>query len=170
MKTPRSSLPDPDSPKEQLYLNYYDKVYGYIISKINKSQDAEDITSDVFLKVYEKIDTFDETKASLSTWIYTITRNTLTDYFRTRKVFAEIPETIEDETSVENEICNAEMLETLADALETLEERERDIIILRFYTGKTLKEIAGNMGISYAYVKVLQSKALAVLKIFFENQ
>ena len=169
MKTPRSSLPDPDSPKEQLYLNYYDKVYGYIISKINKSQDAEDITSDVFLKVYEKIDTFDESKSSLSTWIYTITRNTLTDYFRTRKVFAEIPETVEDEVSVEEEVCNAEMLEALADALETLEERERDIIILRFYSGKTLRDISVQMGISYAYVKVLQNNAFAKIKSFFKN-
>ena len=84
-------------------------------------------------------------------------------------MFAEIPETIEDDISVEEEICNAEMLETLADALETLEERERDIIILRFYSGKTLKEIAGNMGISYAYVKVLQNNAFAKIKNFFEN-
>lgn len=156
--------------KDKIYRDYQGKVYGYILSKVNSPQDAEDIAADVFLKVYEKLDSFDESKASLSTWIYTITRNSLTDYFRIRKVFTEIPEIIEDDISVEEEICNAEMLETLADALESLDERERDIIILRFYTGKTLKEIAGNMGISYAYVKVLQSKALAVLKIFFENQ
>ena len=156
--------------KEKIYLGYHGKVYGYILSKTNNKHNAEDLTSEVFLKVYEKLDTFDETKASLSTWIYTITRNTLTDYFRTRKVFAEIPETIEDETSVENEICNAEMLETLADALETLDERERDIIILRFYSGKTLRDISAQMGISYAYVKVLQNNAFAKIKSFFENQ
>ena len=155
--------------KEAIYRDYHGKVSGYIRSKINSPQDAEDITADVFLKVYEKLDTFDETKASLSTWIYTITRNTLTDYFRTRKVFDEIPETIEDDISVAEEICNAEMLETLADALETLEERERDIIILRFYSGKTLRDISAQMGISYAYVKVLQNNAFAKIKNFFEN-
>ena len=111
--------------KDKIYREYQGKIYGYALSKVNNPQDAEDITSDVFLKVYEKLVTFDETKASLSTWIYTITRNTLTDYFRTRKVFSEIPEIIEDGFSVEDEVCNAEMLETLADALETLEERER---------------------------------------------
>ena len=156
--------------KDKIYRNYQGKVYGYILSKVNSPQDAEDITADVFLKVYEKLDTFDETKASLSTWIYTITQNTLTDYFRTRKVFAEIPETIEDDISVEEEVCNAEMLETLADALETLEERERDIIILRFYSGKTLRDISAQMGISYAYVKVLQNNAFAKIENFFENQ
>lgn len=159
-----------DTQKEAIYRDYHGKVSGYIRSKINSPQDAEDITADVFLKVYEKLDTFDETKASLSTWIYTITQNTLTDYFRTRRVLEEMPETVEDEVSVEDEVCNAEILETLADALETLEERERDIIILRFYCGKTLREISSQVSISYAYVKVLQNNAFAKIKNFFENQ
>ena len=158
-----------DTQKAAIYRDYHGKVAGYIRSKINSPQDAEDIAADVFLKVYEKLDSFDESKASLSTWIYTITRNTLTDYYRTRRVFEEVPETREDDFCVEDEICDAEMLETLADALEALDKRERDIIILRFYSGKTLKEIAETMHISYAYVKVLQNKALAALKIFFEN-
>lgn len=152
--------------KEKIYRDYHGKVFGYIRSKINSVQDAEDITADVFVKAFEKLDSFDESKASLSTWIYTITRNTLTDYFRTRKVFAEIPETLEDDSSVENDVCNAEMLEILANALETLDERERDTIILRFYSGKTLKEITAQMGISYAYGKVLQNKALEKLRNF----
>lgn len=155
-----------DKQKEQLYRDYHGKVYGYIRSKINSIQDAEDLAADVFLKIYEKIDSFDESKASLSTWIYTITRNTLTDYFRTRKVFSEIPETLDDNTSVEDDICNAEMLEHLAKALESLDERERDIIILRFYSGKTLKEITAQMGISYAYGKVLQNKAFEKIRKF----
>ena len=159
-----------DIEKAKIYRDYHGKVFGYIRSKISSAQDAEDIAADVFLKIYEKLESFDESKSSLSTWVYTITRNTLTDYFRTRKVFAEIPESIEDETSVEDEICTAEMLEALADALETLDERERDIIILRFYSGKTLREISSQMGISYAYVKVLQNKALEKMKEVFENQ
>ena len=153
-----------DIQNEKVYRDYHGKVFGYIRSKINSAQDAEDLAADVFVKVFEKLDSFDESKASLSTWIYTITRNTLTDYFRTRKVFAEIPETLEDGSSVEDDVCNAEMLENLANALETLDERERDIIILRFYSGKTLREISSQMGISYAYVKVLQNKAFEKLR------
>ena len=150
--------------KEKLYREYHAKVYGYIYSKINDPHDAEDITADVFVKIYAKLDTFDENKSSLSTWVYTVTRNTLTDYYRTKKVLEELPETVEGGASAEDEICNAEMLEALADALETLPKRERDIIILRFYSGRTLKEIAGELDISYAYVKVLQNKALEKLR------
>ena len=155
--------------KEKIYKDYHGKVLSYIRSKTNSVHDAEDIAADVFLKVYEKLDTFDETKASLSTWIYTITRNTLTDFFRTRRVFEEVPEMLEDGSSVEEDVCNAEVLEALASALESLGERERDIIILRFYKGMTLIEIAKQMGISYAYVKVLQNKAFDVLKKYLEN-
>lgn len=158
-----------DMQKEAIYRDYYGKVFGYILSKINNSQTAEDLAADVFVKVYEKIDSFDESRASLSTWIYTITRNTLTDWFRTRRTFEEIPETQDDGCSLEDDICNAETLETLATALESLEERERDIIILRFYSGKTLKEIAESMGISYTYVKMLQNKAFDKIKVFFEK-
>lgn len=157
-----------DSRKEEIYRDYHGKVSGYIRSKINSAQDAEDIAADVFVKVYEKLDSFDESKASLSTWIYTITKNTLTDYFRTRRTFEEIPEVQDDGSSVEDAICNAETLERLASALESLDARERDIVILRHYSGKTLKEIAAQMGISYAYVKILQNNALKKLKKIVE--
>ena len=153
--------------KASIYTDYHKKVLGYIVHKTNDIHAAEDLCSEVFLKVYEKLDTFDESKASISTWIYTITRNTLTDYFRTRKVSAEIPETLCDTSSPEDEICNSETLEILAKALSKLDERERDIIIMRYYSGKTLTETAQLMNISYSYVKVLQNKALSELKKYF---
>lgn len=155
-----------DTRKEEIYREYYKKVYGYILSKINNATNAEDLTADVFLKAFEKIDTFDETKASVSTWIYTITKNTLIDYYRTRRTFDEVPETEEDGSSVEDEVCNSEMLELLARGLETLDEREREIVVLRYSSGKTLREIAAQMGISYAYVKILQNKAFAHLRVY----
>lgn len=153
--------------KEQLYRDYYPKVFGYVRSHV-QNDSAEDITSDIFLKIYERLDSFDESKSSLSTWIFTVTRNTLIDCYRTRRVFSEIPETLETEDDIEDEMCNAEMLSALTNALSQMEERERDVIILRYYDGKTLREIAEQMGISYAYVKVIQNKAFAFLKNFLE--
>lgn len=158
-----------DTKKSEIYLAYRDKVFGYLRSHLGDTTAAEDLCSDVFLKVYEKLDSFDEKRASVSTWIYTITRNTLTDYFRTRHVADEIPESFRDDVSVEDDICRDEMLETLADALETLDERSRDIIILHYYRGMTLRTIALRLDISYAYVRILHQKAIGVLKKFFPN-
>lgn len=153
--------------KAKIYGDYSKKVLSYLRGKVNDSFLAEELCSDVFMKVYEKLDTFDETKASISTWIFTITRNTLTDYFRTRRVFSEIPEDLPAESDIEENYCRTEMLETLADALEALPERERDLIILHYYSGKTLREIAEQLGISYSYVKILHNKALASMKNYF---
>ena len=154
---------------EKVYEEYRQKVFSYMHSNLQSSDLAEDLCQDVFLKIYEKADTFDETKASLSTWIYTITRNTLADYYRTRKVSSEIPETLPSDQSAEDEAVNGEMLERLTQALSQMDERMRDVIILRYYDGKTLREIAELMGISYAYVKVIQNKAFAFLKNFLGN-
>ncbi len=156
-----------DEFKTEIYEKYYPKVLSYINGKVNKHHLAEDLCSDVFLKIYEKIDTFDEKKASVSTWIFTITRNTLTDYYRTRKISGgEIPEYLDDGISLEDEVCNDEMLDILADALEKLDERERDIIVFHYYSGKTLKEIADIIGISYSYTKLLHNNALSHMKKF----
>ena len=136
--------------KEELYIEYADKVMGYIRSKITNQADAEDLHSTVFLKVYQKFDTFDQTKASVSTWIYTITKNTVTDFFRTRHVHSEIEEDILDEGDEYQGILDEETLNELADALEKLPQRERDLIILHYYTGLTLKEVAVKMSMSYS--------------------
>ena len=55
---------------EKLYTDYYRKVRSFIASRVNSYQDAEDLTSDVFVKVYRKLDTFNPEKANVSTWIY----------------------------------------------------------------------------------------------------
>ena len=151
---------------EQVYNEYYLKVRNYILSKINNFYEAQDICSNVFVKVYENLDKFDEKKASMSTWIFTITRNTLTDYYRKNKIYEELNENIAIEDEGES-ICNEENLNTMANALENIDERERDIILMHYYSNMTLKEIAEKMSISYAYVKILHQKALNELKSAF---
>jgi len=150
--------------RTEIYETYHSKVQNFIYSKVNDMYLAEDICSDVFIKVYEKYDRFDESKSSLSTWIFTIARNTLIDYYRTRHVHEEVPEDMALDSNVEEEVLNNEMLEGLAAALERLDERERDLIILHYYSGLKLNEIADKLNISYSYVKILHKKALVELK------
>lgn len=152
-----------ETEKTALYKDWSGKVRSYLQSRLSDASAAEDLCADVFVKVYEKLDTFDPSKASLSTWIFTIARNTLTDYFRTRKVHGEIPETLASDEDIEEELCRDEELERLAAALEKLDERGREIVVRRYYRGETLKTIGAELGISYAYVKLLHNRALAQL-------
>ena len=66
---------------DQIYREYYPKVYQYLVNRMGSVHDAEDMAQTVFLKVCAKLDTFDSEKSSLSTWIFNITRNTLIDQF-----------------------------------------------------------------------------------------
>lgn len=150
--------------KETVFMEYHGKVQRYISGKVSNHQDAEDLTGDVFVKVFEKLDSFDGEKASLSTWIYTITRNTVTDYYRTHKEYGELDEQLQSTFDLEAQTIDEDMLEKLADALESLDQRSRNIVIYRYYAGQTLKDIAGRLDVSYAYVKILHNAALAKLK------
>ena len=150
---------------EDIYISYHDKVSAYIRGKLDNHHDAEDLVSQVFEKVYGKIHTFDESKASLSTWIYTITRNTVTDYYRTRRIHTSYDEVYELPAPEKDR----DMLDTLADALMILKERERDLILLHYYKGLTLKEVADKMGMSYINAKVIHKKALSGLRTYFQE-
>lgn len=150
---------------EQIYLEYRDKICSYIRGKAENYHDAEDLTAQVFEKVYSKLDSFDETKASLSTWIYTIARNTVTDFYRTRRIYVEYDEAYE----LADPERDRDILEELADALMTLKERERDLILLHYYKGLTLKEVADKMGMSYINAKVIHKKALAALRVYYQQ-
>lgn len=154
--------------KTKIYEDYAIKVKNFILSKVNDFNLAEDLTSDVFVKVYSKLDSFNDKKASLSTWIFTITRHTLIDYYRTRKVNEELPEDLTYEED-EEDICTPENLDTLKEGLKKLSDKERDLIVLHYYSKETLKDIAKKMDISYAYAKVLHAKALLKLKNSFKN-
>ena len=146
----------------QIYEDFHMKVLRYIQSKVNDYYLAEDLCSDVFVKVYEKLETFDGEKASISTWIFTITRNRLIDYYRTRRVTVEIPEDL-TYSFEENDVDN-DQLEMLAEGLEKLDEKARNLIIKHYYEGKTLKDAGEEIGISYTYAKLLHQKSLNKLK------
>ena len=150
---------------EQIYEQYHDKVFAYIRNHVNQIEDAEDLCSDVFIKIYSKIDTFDSSKASISTWIYAMTSNTVIDFYRTNHIHSEIPEDLAEEKSlIEDEVLSNESLEILAKALKELPQEQRDIIVLRYYRGLTLQEVAAQMNLSYGVTKLRHREALGRLK------
>ena len=160
-----------ESNKEKLYADFHNKVVRYIAGKVPNPHDVEDLVSCVFLKVYQKLDSFDESKASVSTWIYTIAQNTVIDYYRTSKQFSELPEDLAAEGEIDQRIINDERLEQLCRALERLDMRSRDMIILHYYSGLTLKVIAEKMQMSYVNAKVVHRKALQTMRAYFvENE
>lgn len=150
-----------------IYTQYRDKVFGFVRSKIYNQTEVEDIVQTVFLKVYGNLDKYDETKASLSTWIYTITRNTVCDYLKEKRdhpVIELIENTVYSAEEPDDSLLNKEALEELACALEKLPQIERDVIILIYYHGKPKTEVAKILDITYGQLRYLHDKALSRLK------
>ena len=149
---------------DRIYTEYSGKVMGYIRARIRSSAEAEDLHSEVFEKILKKIEEFDPSKASLNTWIFTITRNTVIDHFRRSKPSEELDENLSDNIELDEDLLNSETLSELAAALRKLPQQMMDIIVLRYYDGKPLTEIAEMMNLSYGAVKLRHQNAVLMLR------
>ena len=118
----------------------------------------------MFEKVHAKLESFDPEKASISTWIYSITRNSVIDFYRRSKPVAEMDDQIPEEGAIDDELLNDETLEELAAALALLPRQLREIVILRYYEGFPLTEIGKKMNMSYGAVKLRHAKALQQIR------
>ena len=161
---------------EEIYREYGSKVRAYIRSRVNNPQDAEDLQSEVFLKIQKKAADYEKEKGAVSTWIYTIAHNTVIDYYRTSRLTESIDEEREGEMipsqliaedEVDRELLQRETLRELSEAMEELSEEERLVIVYHYYDGITLQDIAEKTGLSYGQVKLRHGSALKVMKKFF---
>ena len=158
---------------EKIYLEYREKVFRYVRGKVRNLADAEDVTSEIFWRVLSALDSYDEEKATLSTWIYTITHNTVCNYYReqSRRALSLDDNALYYDTDdgVVAEIENEILKESLAIALETLSEREQDIIVLYYYHEIPLRDIAIKMGITYTNAKFIKHQAIGKLRLEMKN-
>ena len=148
---------------ELIYTQYCDKVSRFVRSKIHYPNDVEDIVQTVFLKVYSNLDKYDEIKASFSTWIYIITRNTVYDYLKDKRdhpVIELIENTVYSAEEPDDSLLNQEALEELARALQKLPQNQRDIIILIYYKNLDRRKVAEMFGMTYGQVRYLHDKAM----------
>lgn len=150
----------------QLYDRHLAALYQYIFRHVNHIQDAEDLTSDVMLRMVNSLPTYQRT-ASYKTWLYGIARHAIADFWRTRYKVRE--ELVADFSGI-----GAERGETNGSVDEPLDPRRelahkvfdklpshyRDVLQYRFIEQRTVAETAEAMGMSTGNVKVLQYRAL----------
>ncbi len=164
---------------EAIYKEYGNKVRAYISSRVSNASDVDDLQSEVFLKIQNKASAYEEEKAAVSTWIYTITHNAVIDYYRRSRVTESIDAVTEGELTpsqlivadeTDRELLKRETLKELAEALKTLSDEERQVIVYHYYDGLTLQEISKKIGFSYGQVKLRHASALKVMNRFFTKE
>lgn len=154
---------------EKLYIDYRAPVYGYIIKTVQNPIIAEDLLSEVFLKVHSNLHLYDPQKASVSTWIYTIAHHTICSYCR-KAHLQDLPLNEDAIADEQDPVEQALLQEMLAQALETLSQREQDIIVLYYYHDLPLKDIAARLDITYTNAKFIKSRAMQKLRAKLKTQ
>ena len=141
-----------------LYEKYSQKIFDFVFYKVGKKQDAEDITSETFLKAFDKIDSFDLTRKSLfSSRLYSIASNLTIDHFRQNKIDYPEYSRLEDQ-SVENDILQTiqdrDQLNQIFDFLDEIGKDKKEIFILRVWNEMSYEEISQIIGKSANACKV----------------
>lgn len=134
----------------QLYEKYVKKIFAFIFYKVGNKQDAEDLTSETFLKAFDKIKTFDNKKnIQFSSWLYSIARNTTIDYFRQNRTDYPEYNRLENQ-SVEIDIIqwiqDRDKLNHILEFLESLGTEKKEIFILRVRNEMSYEEISHIVG------------------------
>ncbi len=140
----------------------YDKIYRYCFYKVRNSEAAEDITQETFLKFFEHKQRI--SRGEDMAYLYTIARNLCFDHFR-KKQTAELPEDYPTEDFAEQSDTKI----AVRSALEKLDERQREIIVMRYIGELSVNETAAAAGISRFAVHRLERAALNELKKYLEG-
>lgn len=149
-----------------LYDRYVKKIYDFIYYKTWHRETAEDLTSQVFFKALENINSFDEAKGGFSSWIYRIARNTVIDHYRTKKQEVNIDDVwgLQKDNTIETDIDVSQKLEKVREYLEQFKPQQREVVILRLWENMSYHEIAEATGLSVASCKMTVSRVLNKLR------
>ena len=126
---------------DEIYDEYFDRIYYKILGSVKNAEDAEDIAQEVFVSVYKNLSKF-RADSKIYTWIYRIAINKTYDFFRKKKIDLELNEeilNIED-----NSDLNSPMI--IQENLKKLSKEEREILLLKDVYGYKLREISDLKG------------------------
>lgn len=154
---------------DDVYRRYLRPVYAFVAYRVDARADAEDVTAMVFEKAWRAFPRFDPEKGAVSTWLFTIARNCLNDHFRNqgrKAVSMELNDELRSDgrDDPEPRLQALEMRRELVDAIEALDEREREIVALKFGGYMNNREIGRLLNISESNAGTILYRSLIKLK------
>jgi RNA polymerase sigma-70 factor (ECF subfamily) len=153
---------------EELYLIHFDRIYSYLHVSVGNRHDAEDLTTQTFLKMLEKIGSFKWQSAPFSAWLFRIAHNLAMDHFRSRRRWQpeeEVPEPPgQEELSAEDEAMHSIGRASMLELIDGLSPEQRQVLTLKFVFNFGNGEVATILGKTEGAVKSLQHRALVSLQ------
>jgi RNA polymerase sigma-70 factor (ECF subfamily) len=165
---------DPRESFAMLYKQYLPKVFRYVSYKVGNTSVAEDLTSNVFEKALVSFSRYRSDKAAFSTWLFSIARHTMADYFKVNRKRVTIPldfiADTSEEDNPEDTLSKKEELQRLHVFLSRLSPQEQEIISLKFGAEVTNRQIAGMLKLSESNVGVIVYRAVHKLRTNFRGR
>jgi RNA polymerase sigma-70 factor, ECF subfamily len=153
---------------EELYLLHFDRIYSYLHMSVGSRHDAEDLTTQTFLRMLEAIGRFQWRSVPFSAWLFRIAHNLAMDHFRANRRWQpeeEIPEHVQgEETSAEEQALASLGDTSMLTLIERLSPEQRQVLTLKFVFRFSNGEAAAILGKTEGAVKSLQHRALASLQ------
>ena len=153
---------------EELYLMHFDRIYSYLHMSVGNRHDAEDLTTQTFMKMLESIKRFRWRSAPFSAWLFRIAHNLAMDHFRASRRWQpedEVPEPAGDaEPSAEAVALQTIGRESMLQLIENLSQEQKQVLTLKFVFNLPNAEVATILGKSEGAIKSLQHRALVSLQ------
>jgi RNA polymerase sigma-70 factor, ECF subfamily len=159
---------------EELYLLHFDRIYSYLHVSVGNKHDAEDLTTQTFLKMLESIGRFRWQSAPFSAWLFRIAHNLAMDHFRASRRWQpeeEVPEPpVDESTSAEMGALESIGQKSMMELIEDLSPEQQQVLTLKFVFNFSNGEVATILGKTEGAIKSLQHRALASLQKQLEKQ
>ena len=154
-----------DTTTERVWETFHDPLQQFIRRRVSDDATAEDLLQDVFLKIHQHVETLKDVK-KLESWIYTLTRNAIIDYYRsTRQTTSlDVPEALQLPEKLPDEDVVSELFPSVRAMVMSLPAQDRQALILTEYQGLTQKELAERLGLSVSGAKSRVQRAREKLK------
>jgi RNA polymerase sigma-70 factor, ECF subfamily len=153
---------------EELYLLHFDRIYSYLHMSVGNRHDAEDLTTQTFLKMLEAIGKFRWRSAPFSAWLFRIAHNLAMDHFRAARRSQpeeEVPEPPgSEELSAEDEAMQSIGRQSMLELIEKLSPEQQQVLTLKFVFNFPNAEVATILGKTEGAIKSLQHRALVSLQ------
>ena len=153
---------------EELYLLHFDRIYSYLHMSVGNRHDAEDLTTQTFLKMLESITKFRWQAAPFSAWLFRIAHNLAMDHFRATRRWQpeeDVPEQPgEEEPSAEAQAMQSIGRQSMLELIEDLSVEQQQVLTLKFVFNFANADVATILGKTEGAVKSLQHRALASLQ------
>ena len=155
----------------ELYQNNFERVYAYIVRRVENRAETEDLTSEVFHHALANLKRFEWRGLPFAAWLFRIAANLISDRWQRtgREPIDDEPEQIELAHVSPVEIEEVERRATLFRLVETLPVEQRRVVVLRFVEQKSIKEVAREIRKTEGAVKQLQFRALTTLRTRMES-